>query len=625
MKGTSRRTLFTFIFLACFSTFQLSADWQIDVTFPDWRESPNANFFVNDVTGFYGYHNQGTIFITPSENCAFFSLYINSRRIPLAGWKAGHTSAFSIGSYTKDGINSLQVSDIEPKGSATVQVCVPYPTIVTDGAGTKKAFKEAGISQKAFSFIERIIQADIDHGFGAAQLAVIKDGKLVYSNAWGTVQTYNADGTPYKNAPKATTDTLFDLASNTKMYSVNYALQYLISKDCITLNTKISDILGSAFYEDTIDIQYRVGKKAHIPLSENKAYKKQLTVGDLLRHEAGFPASVSYYNDNYNPAILMSQEGAVNALYAGAGADSATREKTFAALCKTPLLYRPGESSMYSDIDYIALTFVIEKLTGLSLDSFLSQVFWEPLGLKHITFRPLDHGFVKNDCAATELNGNSRNGTEKYTGIRTDVIQGEVHDENAWYAMAGVSGNAGLFSNAEDLAVLASVMLSGGYGFEQFFSPVVIDVFSAPKNTTDTDWGLGWWREGYHGNDRHFGSFSDRDVIGHQGFTGSMTVIDRTEHLVIVFLTNKIHSPLIAGGERSSRFFGNYYLTGSLGFVTQVIRLGMHLGSNFDAMCHSLLNDAIQDARNRAISEGIDEKDPFHPYIRALRALESLK
>lgn len=99
-------------------------------------------------------------------------------------------------------------------------------------------------------------------------------------------------------------------------------------------------------------------------------------------------------------------------------------------------MYKPGTKTVYSDVDYMLLAFVIESVTGQPLDQYLEQNFWAPMGLDHITYNPLLNGFAPNDCAATELNGNTRDGAVHFTGVRTATIQGQVHDEKAFYAMA---------------------------------------------------------------------------------------------------------------------------------------------------------------------------------------------
>jgi CubicO group peptidase (beta-lactamase class C family) len=119
---------------------------------------------------------------------------------------------------------------------------------------------------------------------------------------------------------------------------------------------------------------------------------------------------------------------------------------------RTPLMFEPGTDTRYSDIDYMLLGLIVEKKTGTDLDTFLSETFWKPMGLEHITYCPLENGFSKEDCAATELNGNTRDGLIDFPGVRTETIQGEVHDEECYYTMEVVSGHAGLFASASDLA-----------------------------------------------------------------------------------------------------------------------------------------------------------------------------
>ena len=585
-----------------------SHQWQLDVPFPDWKGNINTSFAVNNRIGFYGYAGQGTLYLQPDRDCSSFALYINGTRINTKKAVSGTAYKLNISGLTVNGLNSLQVSKIQ-KG--TVRVCVPYPTVESG----KPA--DVGLSQHALDTIDRIITYDIKYGFTSAQLAVVKDGRIVYENAWGNVQTYNKKGKPISAAP-VTTDTLYDLASNTKMYSVNYAIQYLLTQGKIDLDAKIVDILGKSFSEKTIDISY--AGYDHVSLKTNKAWKAKLTIRDLLKHQGGFPAGPQYFNDRYDCASQYFDSDNGNVLYAGAGADAATRKKTLRQIFRTPLMYEPGTKTLYSDVDYMVLCFCVEAVTGQSLSTFLKKTFWKPMGLTHITFNPLKNGFSKEDCAATELMGNSRDGNLHYTNVRTRTLQGEVHDPNAWFCMNGVSGHAGLFSNASDLAKLASVMLTGGYGKYKFFSRDVIDMFTAPKDENYTYYGLGWWREGDHQFDRYFGSASRTSLFGHQGFTGTLTVIDPQENLVIVLLTNKIHSRLVPGDTTLNQYSGNLYTTATLGFATEIIEMGLEKGGHSKEIYQSLLYDMAADAKRKLANDGIT--DPTHPQYRACKALQ---
>lgn len=586
------------------------AEWQLDVTFPDWKGDVNAAFAVNNRVGFYCYEGQGKLYLSPDEKCDGFSIYVNGEKLDTGILVNGKEYVADISEITKNGLNSLQISNI---GEGKVRAAIPYP-IVIDGTPD-----EVGISEEAFKCIDRIITSDIENGFSSAQLAVVKDGRLVYNKAWGNVRTYDEKGNPIKSDP-VTTETLYDLASNTKMYSVNYAIQHLLTNGEIELDKKICDILGEGFYEDTIKIDYE-GYDA-VSLDDNKRWKSELTVRDLLRHQGGFPPALQYFNDRYDNASQQFNSDNENILYVGTAGDEATRENTLKAIFGTPLMYEPGTQTIYSDIDYMLLCYCVEKITGQRMDDYLKETFFEPMGLEHITYNPLQNGFAKNDCAATELMGNSRDGNVDYSDIRTETIQGEVHDPNAFYCMAGVSGHAGLFSDASDLAKLASVMLTGGYGDKKFFSQDVRDMFVAPKNEAFTSYGLGWWREGDHVRDKYFGTVTSSDTYGHQGFTGTLTVIDPDKNLVVVILTNKIHSQLLEGDETLNQYKGNFYTTATLGFVSEILQIGMEDPDNCKEVLKSLEKDMAADAERRLREDGVTDED--HPEMRAYRSLQEI-
>lgn len=426
--------------------------------------------------------------------------------------------------------------------------------------------ENTGLSEAVFHRIEGQIESDIAKGFPSAQLVVRKNGKLVYRNAWGRVNSYGQDGMRLTNMPPVTDETLYDLASNTKMYSVNYALQYLVTHEGLDLDTKITDILGQEFAADVKFIAYEKGTT--VPLLTQRRWKASLTLRDLLMHQGGFPPGPAYYRDIYDQTTQEWQTDVPNVLYAGAASDEGTRKRTWQRICETPLMYEPGTKTMYSDVDYVVLGLVVEKLTGKSLQAYLKETFWQPLGLTHITYLPLKNGFTQADCAATELNGNTRDGVSHFPGIREYTLQGEVHDEMARYSMGGISGHAGLFANAEDLAKLAELMLTGKHDGKVYFSPEVMGEFTADHGT---GYGLGWWVQGDHEWDSYFGAFAPATTFGHQGWTGTLTVIDPENAMVIVLLTNKINTPIDAPQKDANNFIGGHYTTGKLGFVTKWI------------------------------------------------------
>lgn len=585
--------------------------WQAQPVFPAWAGYVDDTLALNSMFTFQHYSGQGTLYVAPEAGVASFALFVNNKPINTAQMAGGGVYAVDISGCTLNGDNTIQVSAVQPAGK-TVQVSIPYPVVIE---GTPE---QVGLDRDVLEALEQLIQSDVDNGFPSAQMAVVKNGRLVYQNAWGRVNAYLPDGTPNTASPAVTNDTLYDLASNSKMYTANYALQLLVTQGKIDLDSRIVDLLGQSFVDDTIDIIFSGYENPGLEV--NKQWKSELTLRDILRHQAGFPADPQYHNDAFDQHTQKPAAGVANPLFSGWDGTPATRQATLKAIFKTPLMYKPGTKTVYSDVDYMLLAFVIESVTGQPLDQYLEQNFWAPMGLDHITYNPLLNGFVPNDCAATELNGNTRDGAVHFTGVRTATIQGQVHDEKAFYAMGGISGHAGLFSNAADLAKLASVMLTGGYGQQKFFSRNVIDTFTAPKKENAANWGLGWWREADDGRCWYFGTQSSSGTIGHQGWTGTLTLIDPVENLVVVYLTNKINSPVTNKAANPNKFNGNWYTSSTLGFVAQILYQGLsNRAGNPNAALSALLADMAAGKFQLVAKAGATSPD--HPIVRAGYAL----
>lgn len=585
--------------------------WQAQPVFPAWAGYVDDTLALNSMFTFQHYSGQGTLYVAPEAGVASFALFVNNKPINTAQMAGGGVYAVDISGCTLNGDNTIQVSAVQPAGK-TVQVSIPYPVVIE---GTPE---QVGLDRDVLEALEQLIQSDVDNGFPSAQMAVVKNGRLVYQNAWGRVNAYLPDGTPNTASPAVTNDTLYDLASNSKMYTANYALQLLVTQGKIDLDSRIVDLLGQSFVDDTIDITFSGYENPGLKV--NKQWKSELTLRDILRHQAGFPADPQYHNDAFDQHTQKPAAGVANPLFSGWDGTPATRQATLKAIFKTPLMYKPGTKTVYSDVDYMLLAFVIESVTGQPLDQYLEQNFWAPMGLDHITYNPLLNGFAPNDCAATELNGNTRDGAVHFTGVRTATIQGQVHDEKAFYAMGGISGHAGLFSNAADLAKLASVMLTGGYGQQKFFSRNVIDTFTAPKKENAANWGLGWWREADDGRCWYFGTQSSSGTIGHQGWTGTLTLIDPVENLVVVYLTNKINSPVTNKAANPNKFNGNWYTSSTLGFVAQILYQGLsNRAGNPNAALSALLADMAAGKFQLVAKAGATSPD--HPIVRAGYAL----
>ena len=202
------------------------AGWQVKAVFPDWRGYVDDTLAMNSMASFDGWQGQGYLYVTLKSGVRSLRLFVNGREADLSGLKGGMSARIDYSSAARNGKNTVQVTEILPDNlEEAVTVCVPYPTVIQ---GTPE---EAGISPDTLSLIDDLIASDVQYGFPGAQLAVIRHGRLIYNKAWGKVNAYLPDGTPNRTGAPITVRTLFDLASVTKMFSANYALQKLLTEE----------------------------------------------------------------------------------------------------------------------------------------------------------------------------------------------------------------------------------------------------------------------------------------------------------------------------------------------------------------------------------------------------------
>ena len=433
-----------------------------------------------------------------------------------------------ISRYVKIGKNTLSVQNIFPE-DANFRLQIPYPQLID---GDAKLF---GFDLNKLQEIDALINDDIEDGFAGVQLLIAKNGMIVKNTAYGYQQRYDSDGNDIQTLDIVTDNTLFDLASNTKIYASNYALMKLCYENRLDVNKPLChylpEYLGDA--------------------------REQILVKDILMHQAGYAAEVLFFDPN-NKYGLYSQ-------------DKARTEQ----LLLTQLAFDYGyhEKYLYSDIDYLILGILIERITGMSLDKYVETYIYQALNLSSSLFNPLQKGVSKHNIAATELKGNAFRKLQ-FPNQRTEVIRGEVHDEKAFYSMKGVAGHAGLFSTAKELAVLSQIILNGGgYGYQGFFSQREIDQFIKPSDNILTT-GLGWVRAGVDGEQKfHFGPYASNLAIGHTGWLGTMTLIDPKYDLIIILLTNKKHSKYIANADLTGQygFEGDQFETGAYGSISALV------------------------------------------------------
>ena len=448
------------------------------------------------------------------------------------------------------------------------------------------------LDQKITDLMETLLDEEVKENFSGGQISVIRDNEEIYDYNFGYVNNFekNGEATPFEDRVEVDENTLFDLASNTKMYVTNYSLQKLVYEGKINIDDKVSKYFP----------EFKDDEKSPIK------GKNEMTIRDILRHQAGFPADPQYHNNNYDKDD--GNKNGVNDLF------SQDREKTLDMVMRTPLSYEPGSKSVYSDVDYMLLGFIVEKVTGQRLDKYFAENFAKPLNLRYTLFNPLENGFDKNQVAATELNGNTRDGAVDFLNIRKDTIQGEVHDEKAYYSMAGVSGHAGLFSNSRELAKLANIMLNEGrYKNIRFWDKKTQDEFTKASEVNPS-YGLGWRRMADGRYAWAFSNLASSNTIGHTGWTGTLTVIDPLERMTFVLLTNKKNGFVLDNKENPNYFYTDASMSGGYGAVSTLIYKALQ--DNSKELVMALANE-LQIGQERMLKdrEGYLNEAELNDYI----------
>lgn len=310
-----------------------------------------------------------------------------------------------------------------------------------------------------------------------AAVAVGRYGRLVYAKGYGTLD-YAAD------APAVTPRTIYDLASLTKVVATTTSAMILEEAGKLDIDKPVS------FYLPEF----------------NAPDKAAITVRMLLTHSGGLEAYAALYN---------TANGSLRG-----------RAEYLAAINERPLQYPPGTQTVYSDWDMVLLQAVIERITGMSLDQYADGHIFRQLGMVDTRFRP--------DTNDRDLRARIAPTTQD--SLRGGRLRGTVHDANAW-ALGGVSGHAGLFSTAHDLAIFAQFLLDGGtYDRVRVLAPQTIARWTARQNGIGSRT-LGWDTPTPGSSAGKY--FSPRS-FGHTGFTGTSLWIDPERGLFVVLLMNRV-------------------------------------------------------------------------------------
>ena len=319
-------------------------------------------------------------------------------------------------------------------------------------------------------------------------LAVGRYGRLVHLKAYGHI-----DNTP--DSPPVTDSTMFDMASLTKVVATTTALMMLEDEGRLNLDSTV---------------------RSYIPELTDST-KAKITVRQIITHSAGFEAFAPLWREHRGRVDYLTQ---IN-----------TR----------PLVYAPGDSTIYSDWDFILSGLIVERISGMTLDQFTATRIWQPLGMHDTGFNPLGPVPPDSICTAAFRQDNPILNriavTEMDTAFRHIKIHGIVHDENAC-ALGGVAGHAGLFSSARDAAVFSQMMLNGGqYNGVRLIQPTTVARWTA-RQSNKSSRALGWDTPSDNSSAGRF--FSPRS-FGHTGFTGTSIWMDPERGVFVVLLTNRVN------------------------------------------------------------------------------------
>ena len=333
-----------------------------------------------------------------------------------------------------------------------------------------------GLKRDSLAKIDAIMnRAVFDSTFPGGVVAVVKDGVLAYRKAFG-YHTYN-------KLEKVEKTDIYDLASLTKILATTTSIMKLVDEGKLKLSDHVSRFIP----------EFKRGNKSEI------------TVRNLLLHNSGLPAFRVYIDSLQNEQEIIE------------------------AIKNEPLIYEPGEKYVYSDLGFILLGVIVEKVTTTPLDEYVRKSFYYPLGMNSTFFNPKKVGnWISDKVPPTEID----------TVYRNKEIQGEAHDERAWY-LNGVAGHAGLFSSVYDLAVYAQMIMSNGaYGGKQYISPEIVRSFTK-RQSPESGRGFGFdlKSDGFSSA----GTLTSSSTFGHTGFTGTSIWIDPERDVAIIMLTNRTY------------------------------------------------------------------------------------
>ncbi|MXV51786.1 serine hydrolase [Pedobacter sp. HMF7647] len=358
-----------------------------------------------------------------------------------------------------------------------------------------------GLNADDLNKIDNIAREAIaEHATPSAVVLVVKDGNVIFNKAYGS-HTYES------TTPTKITD-IYDLASVTKVSATTPTVMQLYDENKLQLDSTL---------------------KYYLAQTRAIADKKDIKLREVMLHQAGFVPFIPFY-EKLKPGDHSTDS---SALYTTKVADGYFLRKNYYHDVMWPEMLHSKVLTrgkyVYSDLSMYFMKEIVEGITSEPLDQYALEHFYKPLGMQTAGFNPRTR-FSKDQIVPTEND----------TYFRKKLLEGYVHDQGA-AMVGGVSGHAGLFASANDLAILYQTYLNRGtYGGVQYFKPETIDMFTAKQSDVSRR-GLGFDRWDPESTTGYPSKQATPKTYGHTGYTGTCVWVDPQYNLVYIFLSNRVY------------------------------------------------------------------------------------
>lgn len=369
--------------------------------------------------------------------------------------------------------------------------------------------ESVGLNSKVLAKIDRIAAEMVrEKAAPGCQVLVAKDGKIAFHRTYGHYS--------YAKRKRVKLENIYDLASVTKVAATTISIMRLVDEGQIDINQPLS------FYLPEL----------------RGTNKSRMSIKDILLHRAGLKPWIPFYvrtlDENKKPIMgryYAAEKSAnyqirvaENLYFAQSKVDSVIWQRIYDQDLRSQRNYK------YSDLGFYLFSRLIKSVTGKSLDDYTNETFYRPMGLTTTMFNPLKKGVPRDLMIPTE--------DDNY--FRYQRVQGDVHDMGA-AMINGVSGHAGLFSNAQDLVAIFQMLINGGeYGGKRYLKKATIQKFTA-KFSNQSRRGLGFDRKEESSDNRSINVAYQASPLtfGHQGFTGIGAWGDPENKIIYLFLSNR--------------------------------------------------------------------------------------